>query len=150
VSHSGRCMVELPALVALILLACAAGSAQASPHNNKKRSGSRPCPHLRTTGWRLLAYVPNPNGPEPILARAFVCYDKSEESKGDPAKALAKALKKFLSDTRPVELTEDRFRRQVHPDGRTISACFACYEIIFSANDEEADIAEGVHECPPT
>jgi len=31
-------MVELPALVALILLACAAGSAQASPNNNNKKT----------------------------------------------------------------------------------------------------------------
>jgi len=38
VSHSGRCMVELPALVALILLACAAGSAQASPNNNNNKN----------------------------------------------------------------------------------------------------------------
>jgi cytochrome c peroxidase len=36
VNHSGRCMVELPALVALVLLACAPGSAQVSPNNNKK------------------------------------------------------------------------------------------------------------------
>ena len=35
-NYSGRCMVDLPALVALILLACAPGSAQASPDNNKK------------------------------------------------------------------------------------------------------------------
>jgi cytochrome c peroxidase len=41
VSHSGRCMVELPALVALILLACAAGSAQASPNNNNNNKKFR-------------------------------------------------------------------------------------------------------------
>jgi hypothetical protein len=28
-------------------------------------------------GWRLYAYVPDPNASEPILAQAFLAYDKN-------------------------------------------------------------------------
>jgi hypothetical protein len=98
-------------------------------------------------GWRLFAYVPNPQAREPILARAFVCWDKSEEPKGNPAKFLAGVLKKFLAETIEIQKTEDRFRRQTHPDGRIISLCHECCEVVFSIDDSEADLAEDTHEC---
>jgi len=101
-------------------------------------------------GWRLLAYVANPQGPEPILAKAFLCYDKNQEPTGNPTKFLAETLKKFLSEVTKVETTEVRFRRQVHPDGRVISICYECCELIFSSDDNDADLAEDTHVCPPT
>jgi hypothetical protein len=100
-------------------------------------------------GWRLFAYVSNPHGPEPILARAFVCYDKNQEPKGNPTKFLADVLKKFLAEAIKIEKTEIRFRRQIHPDGRVISICYECCELIFSSDDNEADFAEDTHACEP-
>jgi hypothetical protein len=61
VSHSGRCMVELPALVALILLACAAGSAQASPNNNNKKTFRFPTvPAPANNRMAIISVCPKP------------------------------------------------------------------------------------------
>jgi hypothetical protein len=98
-------------------------------------------------GWRLIAYVPEPNAPEPIPARAFLCYDKDEEPKGNPAKFLADTLKEFLSATRKIEPTPDRFRRQPLADGKFVSLCYECFEQIFTESDDEAGLAESAHEC---
>lgn len=100
-------------------------------------------------GWRLFAYVPDARAPEPILARAFLCYDKDQAPKGDHAKFLAGMLKKFLSRVINVEATADRFRRQTNSDGRIISLCYECCDVMFSADEDEATLAEGAHECPP-
>jgi hypothetical protein len=98
-------------------------------------------------GWRLLAYVPDPHAPEPIPARAFLCYDKDEEPKGNPAKNFANRLKKFLSKVIDVQATPERFRRQELADGRIVSMCHGCFETIFSPSHEEADLVESAHEC---
>jgi hypothetical protein len=105
------------------------------------RSGTR-------KGWRLYAYIPNPNAAEPIPATAFVCWDKKNAPKGDYVKHLAGILKKFLAETiiQP-EATPDRFRHQTHPDGRIISLCYGCSELILSATFEDAEIAESAHQC---
>jgi hypothetical protein len=100
-------------------------------------------------GWRLLAYVPNPKSPEPIPARAFLCYDKDQQPKGNPAQFLAEKLKVFLVKVvvKPLA-TEDRFRRQHLSDGKLVSMCYECFHQIFSDDDDAADIAESTHECP--
>jgi hypothetical protein len=99
-------------------------------------------------GWRLFAYVPDPNAPEPIPAQAFICYDKDQEPKGNPAKNLAGVLRDFLSSAIAIQPTPDRFRRQTLADERIISICYECYENIFTTNNDEAEIAESTHECP--
>jgi len=101
-------------------------------------------------GWRLFAFVPDPKAAEPILARAFVCYDKDHDPGGNPAKYLAGVLKDFLSQTIEVAVTEDRFRRQSMGDGKIVSLCLECYETLFSADDTEADGVEAAHECSGT
>jgi hypothetical protein len=100
-------------------------------------------------GWRLLAYVPDPKSAEPIPARAFLCYDKDQQPKGNPAKFVAKQLKAFLSQVVRIEATADRFRRQNISGHKVISTCYECFEQIISDDDETADIAESAHECPP-
>jgi hypothetical protein len=99
-------------------------------------------------GWRLLAFVPEPNGPEPILARAFLCHDKDEGPKKNHAKFIAKALKKYLAEIdKRIEATPERFRRQDLPDGTIISLCYECGEALFSPDHAEADLLESTHEC---
>ncbi len=100
-------------------------------------------------GWRLLAYVENPKGPEPVLARAFLCYDKDRDPGRNPEKFIAKCLKEFFSHAIKIETTPDRFRRQTVLDGQIVSLCYECCETIFSADNDAADIAESAHECPP-
>ena len=102
-------------------------------------------------GWRLLAYVPNPDSPEPIPARAFLCYDKDQQPKGNPAQYLAEKLKAFLSQVvvKPLA-TADRFRRQPLSDGKFISTCFECYYQVISDTNEDAEVAESAHDCEPT
>ncbi len=99
-------------------------------------------------GWRLYAYVPDPDAPEPILALAFLAYDKSDQPKGNPAKHLADALKGFLYATVDIKATPDKFRRMGGPNDQVVSLCYECFETIISENDSEADIAESTHECP--
>jgi len=100
-------------------------------------------------GWRLFAYVPDPQAAEPIPAEAFVCYDKDQEPKGNPAKFLADVLKDFLTSAIAIQATPDRFRRQTLANGKIVSLCYECCETIFSENNEEADGVEASHECRP-
>jgi len=97
-------------------------------------------------GWRLFAYVENPNGPEPILATPFFFHPKPGP-KGKPAEYVAEALKRFLSLV-VVRAEEEKFRRQTHTDGRIISLCYVCCDVLFSSDAAEADIAEDTHDCP--
>ena len=99
-------------------------------------------------GWRLYAYVPDPKAPEPIPARAFLCYDKSDAPKGDYAKYLAGILKKFLSTIVVVAATEDRFRRQPLTDGTIVCTCYTCFEQVIVATEEEAATLDSTHNCP--
>lgn len=98
-------------------------------------------------GWRLFAFVPNPQAPEPVPARAFLCYDKDQEPQGNPSKYLAQVLRQFLSQTIQVSATPDRFRRQTLADGKIVSLCLECCEALFSADEEEANGVEEAHQC---
>lgn len=107
------------------------------------RSSTRP-------GWRLLAYVPNPTGPEPILARPFACWDKSEAPKGNQAKFVVDVLKRFLAETVRIEAVENIFRDQVDGQGRIIAVCQLCWDRVESADVEELEILKDTHkaDCP--
>ena len=99
-------------------------------------------------GWRLLAYVENPDAAEPVSARAFVCYDKAQQPKGNPATFVAERLKEYLSEVRRIEATPDRFRRQDLADGGVVSICYECFETIHCADHADADVLEAGHDCP--
>jgi hypothetical protein len=103
-----------------------------------ERSSTRP-------GWRLLAYVPNPKGAEPILARPFLCWDKSKAPKGNQEKFLAEALKKFLSATVKIAPEEETFRHQVDGQGKTIALCQLCWDRVESADVEELELLKATH-----
>ena len=106
------------------------------------RSGGR-------KGWRLYAYVENPDAAEPIPAVSFLYYDKSETPQGDHVKYLVGVLKKFLAQTVEVRIEEARFRRQTDADGSVISLCNVCWETVaISVDISEVELAEGTHECP--
>jgi hypothetical protein len=107
-----------------------------------ERSYTRP-------GWRILAYVPHPNGPEPILARPFICWDKSQAPKTNPQKFISDALKKFLFKTVKIAPEEDVFRRTVDSQGKNIAVCQLCWGHVESLELEELDILMDVHkqEC---
>lgn len=99
-------------------------------------------------GWRLLAFVPEPNGSEPIIARAFLCYDKDRGPKKNHEKFVAKTLKKYLVEVeRRIEATPERFRRQDLKDGKVVSMCYECGETLFSDDHGQADDTEAGHEC---
>lgn len=99
-------------------------------------------------GWRLLAFVPEPNGSEPIIARGFLCYDKDRGPKKNHEKFVAEALKKYLVEVeRRIEATPERFRRQDLANGKVVSLCLECGEPLSSDNHAEADDAEAGHEC---
>ncbi len=100
-------------------------------------------------GWRLYAYVADPDGPEPIIAQAFLAYDKNDDPGGNPAKHLAEALKEFFSSAIDIKATPDRFRRMPGPNNQIVSMCYECCETIFSENEQEADGQEGAHVCTP-
>jgi hypothetical protein len=120
-------------------------------HNRVWKWDFGPARDISTTrkGWRLYAYRFDLDESEPIQATAFVCYDKNQAPSGDYAKYLAKEIKRFLAETVVVEAVETRFRRQVHPDGRTISLCHQCYETVaFSDNLDDVEALENTHECP--
>ncbi len=100
-------------------------------------------------GWRVYAYVPDPLAPEPILAIPFFFYPKDEDPGGNRTKHVADALKKFLSEQITVRVEEERFKRQFHGDGRTISLCLTCFETVAMSMDiEEVELLEGTHQCP--
>jgi hypothetical protein len=100
-------------------------------------------------GWRLYAYVSDRNAPEPILAAPFAYYSKGNDPGGNYADYVAKALKEFLSNHVSIQAEEERFKRQYHSDGRTISLCLTCFETVaMSADLDEVEIFEGTHQCP--
>jgi hypothetical protein len=107
------------------------------------RSSTRP-------GWRLLAYVPHPDGPEPILARPFVCWDKSEAPKKNQQVFIAKALKKFLAETVVIDAKEDTFTYHVDGNGVHIAVCQLCWDNEQSADLEELEVLKDTHRqnCP--
>src|SRR5208283_1119731 len=106
------------------------------------RSHTRP-------GWRLLAFVPQPNGPEPILARPFVCWDKGQAPKKNQQKFIADVLKKFLSERVQIRAEEETFIDRVDGQGRNISVCQVCWDRVESFTFEELEILKAAHkqEC---
>jgi hypothetical protein len=96
-------------------------------------------------GWRLLAYIPDPKGPEPILARPFICWDKSQAPKKNQQVFIANALKKFLSKTVKVVAEEEVFHHQVDREGKNIALCQLCWEHVESFDMEELDILKAAH-----
>jgi hypothetical protein len=99
-------------------------------------------------GWRLYAYVPDPKAPEPIPARAFLCYDKDEAPTGNHVKYVAGKLKTFLAETVDVKAEQERFRRVTNSNGEIVSLCYECYETVaLSADVAEVEVAEGTHQC---
>jgi hypothetical protein len=99
-------------------------------------------------GWRLYAYVPDPNAPEPILAIPFLYYSKADDPGGNYSDYVAKAIKKFLVEHVEIRVEEERFKRQNHSDGQTISLCLTCYETVaISADLDEVELLEGTHQC---
>jgi hypothetical protein len=108
-----------------------------------ERSSTRP-------GWRLLAYVAEPDGPEPIIAIPFICWDKSEAPKKNQQKFIAKALKKFLSKTVEIVVEEDVFVHRVVGEGMNIAVCQLCWDRVESMDMDELDILKAAHKesCP--
>lgn len=106
------------------------------------RSATRP-------GWRVFAFVPHPEGPEPILARPFLCWDKSKAPKGNEIPVIVNALKKFLSQRVQVKVEEETFRQTIDGDLH-IASCLLCYETLKANSADELDILKDTHtpECP--
>jgi hypothetical protein len=96
-------------------------------------------------GWRVFAYVPQFPGPEPILARAFVCWDKDSEPKNNYIPFLAKVLKKFLVERIEIVTEESAFYDRVDGDGVMHSLCELCCERLSSADHEEIEMMKDVH-----
>lgn len=100
-------------------------------------------------GWRLFAYVENPNSAEPIVATPFLVYAKPGP-KGNPPTHISAALKKFLTMQIQDEEQEERYRHQTDSDGKTRSICLACWcTVIVSDSADEVIAAEGSHACRP-
>ncbi len=97
-------------------------------------------------GWRLYAYLPDPGAKEPIPAEAFWCYAKADKENATP-KEIAKKLKQHLAVTIDRHVIEDRFRR-VPTETGFASTCYTCFDTIFTADNAEADVMEGTHDCP--
>jgi len=100
-------------------------------------------------GWRLFAYVPDPDTLDPVTAIAFFCYPKKQEPGGNPATWIAKALKSFLvEEVDKGDIDAEKFRRFKLPDGQIRSLCCVCFETIFvSEMDAEIEMAERSHIC---
>jgi hypothetical protein len=96
-------------------------------------------------GWRLYAYVPDPKAPEPIPAIAFVCWDKKNAPKGDYVQYLAGILEKFLTQTVRIIVAESQFIDRKDSQGRVVSTCDHCWDVIISADEEEAELNKGIH-----
>jgi hypothetical protein len=106
------------------------------------RSGTR-------KGWRLYAYAADPKAPEPIPATAFLCNEKDDVHKGNHAKVVADALKKFLAETVEAEYSEECFRHQTNDDGKILSLCLRCFGTVALWVDlEELVRLESAHICP--
>jgi hypothetical protein len=106
------------------------------------RSSTRP-------GWRVFAFVPHPEGPEPILARPFLCWDKSKAPKGNEIPVIIEALKKFLSEHVTIELEEEVFKKVVDGDCH-VACCQLCFETLKAANAEDLEVLMDTHkpDCP--
>jgi hypothetical protein len=100
-------------------------------------------------GWRLFAFVPDLLMSDPIPATAFFCYDKQNEPAGNPPSWISAVLQKFLAEESPAPTTEDeKFRRQLQPDGFTRSLCHTCYATVaVTADLQECKAAEDAHQC---
>jgi hypothetical protein len=99
-------------------------------------------------GWRLFAYVSEPNSAEPILAIPFYVYPKSSDPGGNAPKNLNNRLRKFLAATVEVEV-EERFRHQ-NENGGIRSLCLTCFgTVIVSSDISEVEAAEANHHCSP-
>jgi len=96
-------------------------------------------------GWRLYAYVENPDGPEPIRAQAFLAYDKVDQPDGNLAKHVAETLKTFLAEIIEIEAKPDKFRRMAAENNQVASMCNDCFATFLSADLGEAEIAEAGH-----
>jgi hypothetical protein len=96
-------------------------------------------------GWRLLAYIPDPKGSEPILARPFICWDKGDAPTGNQEYFVAKALKKFLSGRIIIETEEDIFHYTVDKQGRHIALCQVCWDRVESLDLEELELLKALH-----
>ena len=101
-------------------------------------------------GWRLFAYVPDYNGPEPIIARAFICWDKKEEPKNNYIPFLAKILKDFLAERIEITTEENIFIDRMDGEGVTHSLCERCYYRMESSDQAELEIFKATHkqDCP--
>ena len=98
--------------------------------------------------WRLFAWVADPNAAEPVHAIPFLIYPRSENPAGNPAKNLARVLKKFLTENVEIGPTEERFRQQTMMDGTVRSMCLSCYEtVVVSGDPTDIDLAESTHQC---
>jgi hypothetical protein len=99
-------------------------------------------------GWRLYAYVPDAKAPEPILATPFLFYSKADDRGGNYTEQVAKAIRKFLVEHVVVRVEEERFKKQVHSNGSTISLCLKCGNTVAMSPDlEEIEAFEATHEC---
>jgi hypothetical protein len=100
-------------------------------------------------GWRLFAYVPDYRAPEPILAKAFVCWDKDDEPKNNYIPFLAKVLKEFLRERIEVRVEESIFIDRVDQNGVMHSLCGLCYAHLQSADEGEIELMKDGHkqEC---
>jgi hypothetical protein len=99
-------------------------------------------------GWRLYAYVPDPDAPEPTPAIAFLCYPKNQDPNQEYSKYLAGVLKEFLGETIKLEVEESKFKRQEDGEGNTVSICLVCYETIaISTEIGDVELSERTHEC---
>lgn len=99
-------------------------------------------------GWRLYAWVPEPKAPEPILAIAFLCYDKDETPTGDHPSYLAAELKRILGGMRGPEAEEPLFREHINEVGQTVCVCNQCYALVIISDDTEGiEKAKTAHPC---
>jgi len=106
------------------------------------RSATRP-------GWRVFAFIPDPTGHQPILARPFLCWDKNEAPRGNEVPFIVEALKKFLGQRVEIAAVEERFRRQLIENDTAISLCLTCYQTVGIATIAELDVLEDAHQCDP-
>jgi hypothetical protein len=74
-----------------------------------------------------------------------ICWDKAQAPKGNQATFIAKALKKFLSETVEVAAEEETFHHTVDGQGKNIALCQLCWDRVESADLEELDVLKATH-----